>query len=251
VTFDPTRAAQALLHVRRTSARLDKFPDGARPGSDAEAAAVQDLVAAELGSVAGWKVGSATATAEPFRAPIHGETLFVEQDRIPAAMFHVIGVEAEIAYRFARDLPPGDAPYTREAVLDAVASVHPAIEVIDTRFKVFGQATPLSQRADQGSHGALAIGPAVENWRGLDPVTQPVRLEIDGKTACETVGGNSAEDPVRLLVWLANSGTHTLGGLRAGQVVTTGSCTGTIFVQPGARIRAEFPGLGSNALTID
>jgi len=55
---------------------------------------------------------------------------------------------------------------------------------------------------------------------------------------------------VRLLVWMANHGTHARGGLRAGQVVTTGSCTGTIFVEPGAHIAAAFPGLGALALEI-
>ena len=60
-------------------------------------------------------------------------------------MFHIIGIEAEIAYSFARDLPPEDAPYSREAVLDAIASMHPAIEVVDTRFQTFGKVNPLVQ----------------------------------------------------------------------------------------------------------
>ena len=80
---------------------------------------------------------------------------------------------------------------------------------------------------------------------GIDPLRQTVRLTLDGALRHEGVGGNSAGDNVRLLVWMANHGARSLGGLRAGQIVTTGSCSGTDFVEPGTRVRAEFPGIGS------
>ncbi|GJD48987.1 2-keto-4-pentenoate hydratase [Methylobacterium crusticola] len=248
-TFDPAAAAAALLAARRTGARLAALPEPGRPATEAEAYAVQDAVARQLGPVVAWKVGAPSATAAPARAPLHADTVFTT-GTLPAAMFHVIGAEAEIGYRLARDLPPGNGPYDREAVLAAVASMHPMIEIADTRFATFGTADPFSQRADQQNHGALVIGPALADWRGLDPVRLPVRLAVDGRVLHDTVGGNSAVDPVRLLVWLANEGARSLGGLKAGQVVTTGSCTGTDFVTAPARIEAEFPGLGRLALAI-
>jgi 2-keto-4-pentenoate hydratase len=250
VTFEPMRAAYALLDARIKGHRLDRLPEESQPISEADAYAIQDAVAKTLGSVVAWKVGSATANSEPFRAPIHQHTLFVGHTSIPAEMFHVIGVEAEVVFQFERDLPPEGAPYSREAVLDAVGSMMPGIEVVDTRFKVYGASDPLAQRADQGNHGALILGAPLLTWRSLDPIVLPVRFEINGEVVCETVGGNSAVDPVRLLVWLANEGSHSLGGVRAGQVVTTGSCTGTIFVEAGASVRASFSGLGSLNLTI-
>jgi len=48
----------------------------------------------------------------------------------------------------------------------------------------------------------------------------------------------------RRLVWLANDGARSLGGRRAGQWVTTGSCTGTVMVAPGTVVVAELSGLG-------
>lgn len=252
--FDIDAAAAALLDARRSGTRLDALPDGARPGSEADAYAVQDAVAGRLGPVAGWKVGAPSATATPARAALHADTIFDSETGIctlPASLFHLIGAEAEIAYRFGRDLPPQAGPYDREAVLAAVATMHPAIEIADTRFTVFGAVDPHSQRADQQNHGVLVLGPGLTEWRHLDPVTQPVRLTLDGTVLHDRVGGNSAVDPVRLLVWLANEGARSLGGLKAGQVVTTGSCTGTDFVTVPTRMVAEFPGLGSVALAID
>ena len=249
-TPDCARAAELLLHARATRQWLEALPEGARPGTKADAYAIQDMVAHRLGPVVGWKVGSATLHSEPFRAPIHSATLRIEDPRLPAEMFHVIGVEAEIVYCFARDLLPRMTPYTQDEVLAAVHWMHPAVEIVDTRFAAFGSVDPLSQRADQQNHGALSVGPALENWSAVDPVTQPVQLTIDGTVRFDGPGQNSAVDPVRLLVWMANHGTHALGGLRAGQVVTTGSCTGTIFVEPGTHIAAAFPGLGAIEIEI-
>src|SRR3954468_5748832 len=192
----------------------------------------------------------ALPSPEPFRAPIREATWRIEAPRLPAALFHVIGVEAEIVYRFARDLPPRATPYARDEVLAAVGSMHPAVEIVDTRFSAFGSVDALNQRADQQNHGALSVGPALQNWSPVDPVRQPVRLTIGGTVRFEGIGENSAVDPVRLLVWMANHGTHALGGLRAGQVVTTGSCTGTIFVESGTHIAAAFPGLGAIEIEI-
>jgi 2-keto-4-pentenoate hydratase len=58
-------------------------------------------------------------------------------------------------------------------------------------------------------------------------------------------------DTCELLVWLANIGSRSLGGLHAGQFVTTGSCTGTIFVKSAAQVTIEFQRLGAMTLAID
>ncbi|PWC37404.1 fumarylacetoacetate hydrolase family protein [Azospirillum sp. TSO35-2] len=239
----------ALIAARETRRWLSELP--ARPADEAEAYAIQDAVARRLGPVTGWKVGAKTPESEPFRGPINQATLFEGVDRLPASLFQVIGIEAEIAYRFARDLPAREQPYSREEVLDAVASVHPAWEIVDTRFAGFGSQDPLSHAADQMNHGALVVGPAIADWRALDPLTEAVTLEVDGAVAVETVGGNSAGDPVRLLVWMANTGARSVGGLHAGDVVTTGSCTGTVFVQPGSRAVARYGTMGTIALTVE
>ena len=73
----------------------------------------------------------------------------------------------------------------------------------------------------------------------------PVSLWVNGTLAVQRPAwGNPAGDPLRLLTWLANEGARSLGGLRAGQWVTTGSCTGTVLVAPGARVMAKLGGIG-------
>ncbi len=248
--FDPEPAARAFLEARRTRRWLDALPEGGRPSTDAEAYAIQDRVAAELGPVGGWKVGAATPDAAPFRGPIQSDTIFPDGARLSANGLHVIGVEAEIAYRFVRDLPPRARPYERDEVLAAIGSLHPVIEILDTRFVGIGSQDALSHRADHQNSGALIVGPAVTGWLHIESLRLPVRLTLNGAVRHEGVGGNSAGDNIRLLVWMANAGTREAGGIRAGQVITTGSCSGTDWVEPGIDARAEFEGVGAVAASI-
>ena len=243
-------AAGALLAARRDNRPLDTLPPAAQPADKADAYAIQTEVARCIGPVTAWKVGASAPDAEPSSAPIHAETLFFDTGTLPAAMFRVIGIEAEIVYRLKSDLPARDEPWTREEVLAAVGSVHPAFEICDSRFAAYGSQGPLASLADQANHGALIVGAATADWRRIDPVTQPLTLDIDGERRIDVVGGNKAGDPIRLLAWLANVGARPFGGLHAGDTVTTGSCTGTIFIQPGSRAVADFPGLGRIALTV-
>jgi len=254
-TIDDARvsaAAALLLTARRTRQWLAELPDDARPRSEAEADAVQDAVARRSGPLLAWKVGARTPTGTPFRGPIHAASVWPGPAVLPRDALNVIGLEAEIAYRFDRDLPPCDAtPYTEEEVYAAIGSIHPAIEIVDSRFTAYGATDALSHRADQMNHGALIVGGGRRDWRAFTPVTQPVRLEIDGAEAKAGIGGNTAGDPLRLLVWLANFGARTLGGIAAGQIVTTGSCTGTIFAKSGVSATASFPGLGAVSVTVE
>ena len=242
--------AGALLAARRAHRPLESLPSAAMPANKADAYAIQTEVARGIGPVTAWKVGASAPDAEPSSAPIHADTLFFETGTLPTAMFRVIGIEAEIVYRLKSDLPARDEPWTRDEVLNAVGSIHPAFEICDTRFAAYGSQGPLASLADQGNHGALVVGAATADWRHIDPVTQPLTLDIDGERRIDTVGGNKAGDPIRLLAWLANTGARPFGGLHAGDTVTTGSCTGTIFIQPGSRAVADFPGLGRIELTV-
>ncbi|PHK95280.1 2-keto-4-pentenoate hydratase [Pseudoroseomonas rhizosphaerae] len=242
---DLAAAAAALLEARRSRQWLAALPEGARPATQEEAVAIQALVAEALGPIGGWKVGAATPEAMPGCAPLNTRDLRFDDTPFSAAAFNITGIEAEIGFRLGADLPPREKPYSREEVMAAVASLHPIIEIVDTRFKALNSTDPLSHVADQINHGALVVGPALESWRHIDPPNEPVRLTFNDKVAVEHVGGNTAGEPIRLLQWLANEGARRLGGLKAGMVVTTGSCTGLLLVPPGTRVRATFRNAGT------
>ena len=153
--------------------------------------------------------------------------------------------------RTGADLPARATPYSAAEVLAAVVSVRATIEVCDTRFAAWAQQGEWSRLADQACHGALVVGTGTHEVATAQPLAQAVTLSVNGAVAVQhATWGNPAGDPLRLLVWLANEGARSLGGLRAGHWVTTGSCTGTVLVAPGAEVVAEFPGLGQAVLRL-
>ncbi len=223
--------------------RLRALSDDLRPRSADEAYEVQDAVLSKIGVAGGWKVGAKSPTAEPTCAPLPATLILRSPQRFPPGAFALNGVEAELAFTLARDLPPRNARYTEADLLAAVASVHPAIEVVDSRFVDIVTTDAWSLLADFQSNGALVLGAGVAPDSFL-PGEQTVRLVIDGDQLVTSQGGNPAGSLVRLLAWLADHAAERCGGLRCGDVVTTGSWSGMRFFPPGTRVAADFPGIG-------
>src|SRR4051812_45646237 len=131
---DVSIAADLLLEARRTGVRLASLPAPVHPATWDDAYAIQDLVIRRLGTRAGWKVGATTPDTEPFRVALTSATVFDGVTRMPASRFNVIGVEAELVYRFDKTLIARQRPYEMDEVLAAIGSIHAAIEIVDTRF---------------------------------------------------------------------------------------------------------------------
>ncbi len=218
-------AAAMLLDARRTNKPIDDLPEGVRPVTLDEAYFIQDRLALAYGEIGGWKVGAPTADATPMFAPMPLAWI-ASNDAILGGRHRYRGLEAEIAFLMGKDLPPRDKAYSRDEVVAAIASCHPAIEVIESGLTDPLKATKLSMIADLQMHGAFVYGGAVANWQSLDFSKEHVTLFVDGVVRVERTGSNTSGDLMRLLPWLANEGAARTGGLKAGQWVTTGSWTG-------------------------
>jgi 2-keto-4-pentenoate hydratase len=237
-------AVELLLAARHSGRRLALLPEEARPMSPSDAYAIQDAVASKLGAIGGWKVGTNNTSTEPTCAPLPVALILRSPQRFAACRFAHNGVEAELAFTLSRDLPARSEPYRRADVHAAVATIHPAIEIVDSRFSDLTAVDALSTLADFQSNGALVVGDGVEMAHAFDSSTQEVALDIGGVRVVEGRGGNPAGDVLGLLAWLANHVAARSGGLRRGDIVTTGSWTGMRFVAPGTRVAATFSGIG-------
>jgi 2-keto-4-pentenoate hydratase len=233
-----------LLDARATGARLPELPAGARPLTAGDAYRIQDGVVRELGPIVAWKVGAKSPESEPTCAPISTASLHPSPASFAPGAFALNGIEAELAFTFAQDLPPRARAYDARDIVDAIASVHPVIEVVESRYVDPQRVDALSQLADCVSHGALVVGPGIALPPGFDVGEQVVELDIAGERAVSDRNSNTAGDPFRLLAWLANHAAARCGGLRHGDVVTTGSWTGLKIAPQGASVRACFPGIG-------
>jgi len=235
-------ASRVLVRARGDSTRV--LPSLVRPGSRSEAYAIQDATLAAIGAIGGWKVGARAAGLEPTCAPLPAIGLLPDGAQLRGPQWRLRGIELEVGFALGADLPARDAAYTFSDLAAAIESVLPVIEVVETRFTDWLGAGADSQLADLLSHGALVLGqrrPFAPAW--LDLTHTAAELRFDDQVVARTVGGHPCKDVGRLLVWLANHCSARGVGLAAGQVITTGSCTGMLFASSGAVVRAEVGGL--------
>ena len=238
--------AAALMRAARQGRgpRLTALPAALRPADAAAAYAIQHALLAGA-AIGGWKVGAAGPDKPCLCAPMPASGLHASPALLPAGRLR--GVEAEVAFRLGHDLPLRAAPYSRAEVIAALASAHPAVEVLESAYDDPDTVDPLSNLADSLMHGGFVYGAGVAQWSALDFAAMTVTQTIDGAAMLRT--GNPAGDMIRLVEWLANAGSRWAGGLRAGQFVTCGSWTGKTLAPAGARVTVAFPGLGEAALS--
>ncbi len=243
------QAVDLLLDARRTLTPIDDLPDELKATSMEEVFWMQDRVAEAFGAVGGWKVGAGSLEATPMPAPMPAAWIAPSGSLLRGNRFR--GLEAEIAFLMKDDLPPREVPYTRAEVYAAVASCHPAIEVLESGLRVPTSAPPMSVWPDLQMHGGFVYGAAHADWKNVDFHSESVTLAVDGMVRVERVGSNTSGDLWRLLPWLANDGAKRTGGLKAGQWITTGSWTGFTLADSGSSVDVRFATMGNVSLRFD
>jgi len=250
--FDAAAAAAALLGARKSATKI-AWPGGKGPSNEAEAYGVQAAMARSVGgTVPGWKVGNMLpAQQEKSGIPVvtSGALLAPWFAASPArwklADFVVPKLECEFAFELGADLPERQAPYSRDEVADAVASLHPAIEIFDTRQAV---PTPYGSFADCMASGGFVHGPGTADWRNLDLGRHALTLSLDGAVVASGTGAEILGDPFAALVYLANN-PPPWAELRASAIVTKGSCIVPYAATKPGRFVADFGSLGTVELT--
>lgn len=238
-------AANLCLDARRTATPIPDLPTQLQPVDLDEVAEIHAAMAVAYDTIGGWKIGAPDPSATPFFAPMPLAWIAADGAELVGPRFRYRGLEAEIAFLLGEDLPPRGTPYTREEVVAAIASCHPAIEELESAFLDPKAAARLSALADLQMHGGFIYGPAVRDWQAIDFARETVALIIDGSVRVERTGSNTSGDLMRLLPYLANEGAARTGGLRAGQWITTGSWTGNTPASTGSKVEAKFGTAGS------
>lgn len=245
-------AIELLIAARGDHRRLDAFPPSCRPETLADGYAIQEAFVKAWGApVAGYKIGCTSAAAQkllgspgPFPGRVFAPVRLASPATVAAKAFHKLGIEPEFAFTLARGLPGRAAPYVREEVAAAVAALHGAIEIVDTRWTDWFKVGVAAIVADNGANGGLVLGPAVEAWRKIDLPSAQATLSFDGKAVAEGTGAAVLGNPLDALVWLANDLSQHGYGLKAGDAVTTGTVASVYFAAPGQTVTADFGPIG-------
>ena len=256
---DPLDALAETLHVaRRDDSRVP--PPGALSVDDARAVQSR-LDALESSPVVGFKIGATTAaTLEllgldgPFVGTLHASRHRTGDGelRLPRAL--PVRVECEIVLRVGRDVilgadaaPPGSVdPQRVRRAADAVDTAFAGFEFVGTRFELEMPGNGAALIADGGSSVATVLSDVPFEAAPGALGDLEVRLDVDGERRASGRPSESlAGDPFAMLAWLLGGPAFAERGLRAGELVYCGTCTGAVPVVPGERLEANFGALGT------
>ena len=242
-------AADMLLDARRTLTPIADLPTDLQPQSLEEASFVQDEMARAFGPVGGWKIGAPASDATPAFSPMPLAWIAAGGSTLGGPLHRLRGLEAEIAFHIGKDLPPRAAAYSREEIIAAIESCHPAIEELESAFLTPFKLPQLTGWGDLQTHGGFVYGPAVANWQQIDFAKESVTLAVDGSVRVERTASNTAgTDLLRLVLYLANDGAARTGGLKRGDWITTGSWTGNTLATAGSEADVRFSSAGRVSL---
>ncbi|HWT31240.1 MAG TPA: hydratase, partial [Propylenella sp.] len=189
----------------------------------------------------------------PLAGRLLRERVFESGAAIPLGTNHMRVAEAEFAFRMGRPLAPRAHPYVMGEVLAAVESLHPAIEIPDSRYDDFTIVGAPQLIADDACAHFFVLGPATETpWRDCDLLEHSVTataLGAPGSTH-KGKGRNVLGDPRAALTWLVNELSGLGIALKTGQVVTTGTCVVPVPIAAGDKVRADFGPLGEVAVYV-
>ena len=167
-----------------------------------------------------------------------GEAIRVDSMIAPKA-------EAEVAFVLKNDLMgPG---VTAADVLRATDYVMPCFEIVDSRirdWKIKIQDTV----ADNASCGVLTLGGVRKSPRQIDLALAGMVLDMNGEIISTSTGAAVQGSPVNAVAWLANTLGRLGIGLKAGEIILSGSQSPLVAVKAGDSLNCSVGGLGSTSV---
>jgi 2-keto-4-pentenoate hydratase len=246
-------AASKVLHDHwRAGTKLEGLDSSMRPHDRAEGYAIQaGIEHYSSDPLFGWKIAATSEAGQkhinvdgPMAGRILAETVIPDGGTASMTGNDMRVAEPEFAFRMRVDLPARATPYTVQQVLDAVDTLHPAIEIPDSRFRDFVGAGPAQIIADNACAHLFVLGPPTRaDWRAMDLVEERPVIAMRGEKFVGH-GKNVLGDPRVALTWLANELRQLGITLKAGRIVTTGTCHPPLPIQSGDFCAVDFGALG-------
>lgn len=237
------QTAQKIVHARSSG---NAIPTSAiiTPSDVNSAMQIQSLVQEASGApVRGWKVAIG-----PESRAIAAPLVDILASPAELRLFPNFLIEVEVAVVLKKDLPKREVPYKRSEVIGALDHVFLGIEVIGGRYEEPKSVPFLSFLADHLGNRAFVVGDVlpVATLDQLAGLT--CNVTFDGRAFYSANAAHPAQDPLAPLLAYANEPNDFVGGLRAGQIVTTGSICGVLPINQPGLVKAELGALGQVVL---
>jgi 2-keto-4-pentenoate hydratase len=253
------KSSQILQQHWYAGTKLVELDPPLRPRDRCEGYAIQaELERRSDAALFGWKIAATSEAGQrhinvsgPMAGRILRETVISDGGVTSMQGNEMRVAEPEFAFRMARDLSPRSSPYSVQEALDAVGTLHPAIEIPDSRFADFVSAGEAQLIADNACAHRFVLGSATSvDWRARDLVEERPVITLRGKQYIGH-GKNVLGDPRVALAWLVNELRELKLTLRAGEVVTTGTCHQPLAIAAGDHVSADFGVLGKVSVAFE
>src|SRR3569623_2673999 len=174
-------ASSTLVRHWREGTKCEALEGSLRPRTRAEGYAIQAaLESLSSSKLFGWKIAATSEAGQkhinvagPLAGRILGDTVIADGGTASMTGNAMRVGEPEFAFRMGRDLPPRSVPYRVEEVLAAVGTLHPALEIPDSRFVDFAGAGEAQLVADNACAHLFVLGaPAAADWRARDLIEE-------------------------------------------------------------------------------
>ena len=246
--FDPAPAAAMLAEAWHGGALLTELPPAFRPQTLAQGYDIQDRVMATLDRpVIGWKLGVGSAlqkrqsgVGRSIAGRILDSHLHHGGDTVPLPNAAPVTVEFEIAYVLGRDVQPDEPAFP---VMDAVAQIRVAFELVLSRFTDRRAVGWPSFAADNAGFQALILGERIDAGE-VPELVRSLVVSLDGQDAARSLSGEDATDPQAALADLVATARERGMVLPRGSIVSTGTVSKPFNVAArSAGISARFLGV--------
>ena len=208
--------------------------------------------------ISGWKIGAASKEVQelerlpgPVPGRLYRHRIHPSGARLGRSMFiNHRNTECEFAFVLDRELPARADPYSAEEITAAVSVMTPVLELGDSVFPDwYGASRYYGPCLDNGGGGGLVLGKSTRDWRDVELAEQSIELYVNGKLRTQGKGAAAMGHPLRSLAWLAEWTSRHGIDLKAGELISTGTCTGHCFADPGDELCADFGRFGEVCVT--
>lgn len=251
----------AALVDDNVNGREFRLPWGDHTPTLEEAYALQDSVFAGLtatrGPLGGYKVAITAkpmqemmGLSEPLGGLVHDGDISQSPFTLSRATLHSPAIEFEVTVRLGRDVRAGSSPFTRESIAPFVGEVIVSFEIVDTRGGDLPTVGAAGLVADRCLCSGAVLGSSLEDWSTIDLATSAVEVIWNGEVIETGVTGAALGHPFEGLAWVANHLATRQRGLRAGDIVLTGSAFAPKPVAVGDEITYRIAGIGEATINV-
>jgi 2-keto-4-pentenoate hydratase len=246
--------SQLIASGRRHMRSVPPLSSSLRPQWE-EMYPVHDRVNELLGlHEVGWKVGAAAreiqiAEGLPdalagriYRTGLHDSAALLDPD----LFINYRLCESEFVLTLGEDLRAGEDPLDVAEVAQAVATVRPGLEVGDMVFPDWYESSKFwGSCLDNAGGSQLVLGEESPYESGMRLDGHRIVLSSNGEPVKEGFGAAAMGDPIISATWVVNLRRRAGDQLRAGTLLSTGTCTGHYFAKRGEIVAADFGSLGT------